>query len=158
MSLFVSSTPAPAPISTTVFVVRTLIAALFVILATAQLFSFEDFPAVIAGLNIMGGDTLAPVYAAVLVTAEVFALPYLLGARLSPAMRAVSKILGWVVIGAWIAVLVWLSAMTSGVENSGILGATIAVASSWWLVGLFIITGGLMAVATTAKQAPIAEE
>lgn len=138
MSFFVQSTPATSPKTENVKYASIALAAVFVLLAVAQLYSFEDFPQVIASMGLEGGRPMAEVYAALLVTGEVLALPFLLGMRLSPAMRAVSMLVGWLVVLSWLKIAIFLNVTTNAVTNSGVLGATIPVPAGWWMVCLFV--------------------
>ena len=113
------------------------VAAVFVLLATAQLFSFEDFPQVIEDMWLPGVSTaLATVLAALIVVAEVFAVPFLLRMRLSIAMRCVSMGLGWLVGVWWLGVLIWQNVSVGALINNGLLGSTLSLPVGWWSVAL----------------------
>lgn len=133
------------PKTSNVRYVSVALAAVFVLLAVAQLYSFEEYPSVIASLGLPGGRQLADVYAALLVTAEVLAVPFLLSMQLSPAMRAVSMVLGWLVIVSWLIVAVFINVTINAITNSGVLGATLPVTPGWWMVCCFIGLGILAA-------------
>ncbi|HEV7952039.1 MAG TPA: hypothetical protein VGO98_01560 [Candidatus Saccharimonadales bacterium] len=141
MSFFVQPTPAVKPKTNLVRYASIGLAAVFVILAVAQLYSFEAFPDVINSLGLYGGRPMANLYAALLVTGEVLAIPFLLGMRLSPAMRVVSMVSGWLVIAAWLKIAVYIEVTTNAISNTGILGATIPVTPGWWIVIVFILLG-----------------
>lgn len=141
MSLLVPATPAPDPRTPSVRIASIALAGVFVALAVAQLYSFEEFPAVIASLWLPGGSAFARLCAALLVVGEVLALPFLLFMRLSPAMRTVSMVAGWGVVAGWLAISLWINLSVNAVTNSGVLGATIPVTPGWWMVGLFVVLG-----------------
>lgn len=143
MRFFVHPTPPAAPKTFTIRIASIALAAVFVILAVAQLYSFEDFPQVIASLWLPGGHPFATLLAALIVTGEVLAVPFLLSMRLSPAMRVVSMLAGWFVMATWIKLSVFESMTTNAVSNSGVLGATIPVTPGWWLVGVFIVLASI---------------
>jgi len=145
MSLFVQPTPAPAPKTTNTKWISLGLAAIFVVMAVAQLYKFEEFPDVIAVLGLPGGHTWAPTYAALFVAGEVLALPFLLRMTLSPAMRVVSMVSGWLVIAGWMIVTVVGNVMAGQLLNGGILGATIPVALGWWQMFIFVALGILAA-------------
>lgn len=145
MSLFVQPTSAPTPKTSNTFWVSLALAAILVILAVAQLYKFEEFPEAIAALGLAGGHTWASMYAALLVVGEVLALPFLLRMTLSPAMRIVSMVSGWLVIVAWLAISVWSNVTVGYIANSAILGATIPVTAGWWTVCIFVALGVLAA-------------
>lgn len=114
------------------------LAVVIVGLAVTQLYKFEDLPDVIATLGLPGGQTWAPTIAALLVVGEVLALPFLLRMTLSPAMRIVSMVSGWVVIAGWLVVSIWTNLAVGQVANSGILGATVPVPSGWGVTCIFV--------------------
>jgi hypothetical protein len=118
------------------------LAACFIMLAVAQLYKYEEFPDVLAGLGLPGGVVWAPLYAALIVIGEVLAVPFLLRMRLSPAMRIVSMASGWLVIGLWL--IIAITGNLSGYAgNSGVLGATLPVVLGWWTVFVFAALGVL---------------
>ena len=145
MRLFVQPTTAPAPKTNNTSWVSLALAAILIGLAVAQLYSFEDFPEVITGLGLPGGAIWASTYASLLVTGEVLALPFLLRMTLSPAMRIVSMVTGWMVIVAWFIIMIWTNINIDEPVNSGILGATVPVALGWWAVCVFVALGALAA-------------
>jgi hypothetical protein len=148
MSFFVQSTTVSEPKTKNAKVVGIALAAVFVVLAVAQLYSYEDFPNVIASLWLPGGRPLATLAAALIVTGEVLAVPFLLGIQLSPAMRTVSMVAGWLVILGWLKIALIVNISANAITNSGVLGATIPVAPGWWMVCLFIALGVLSAWAS----------
>lgn len=145
MSFFVQSTPSPELKAENIKIASIALAGVFVLLAVAQLYSYEDFPDVLASLWLPGGRPLATVLAALLVVSEVLAVPFLLSMRLSPAMRVMSMVAGWLAIVAWLKIAISINLTTNATTNSGILGATIPVSPGWWMVGLFIALGALVA-------------
>lgn len=154
MSFFVRSTQAPAPHSSYASLISLFLAGLLVIMAVSQLFTFEDFPAVIAQMNLPGGDAYAPIRAALIVTLEIAALPFLLSMQLSPAARVVSMLSGWAAIIAWLAASIWTNIMAEDAVNSGLLGATIPLASEWWAV-IFSLALGVMAAWVSWSMWPV---
>lgn len=121
-------------------------AGILVVLAVAQLYSFEDFPAVIASMGLHADRSMALLYAALLVTGEVLALPFLLSMRLSPAMRLLSMVVGWWVIISWLKIAIFLTTTTNAVTNSGVLGATVPLPAGWWMVGFFVLLAAMAAL------------
>lgn len=144
MSVFVKPTEAPRPKTKNARIISLGLAAIFIIMATAQLFSFEKFPDVIKHmwLPFEGLDQLR---ATLLVVAEVLALPFLLSMPLSKAMRILSMILGWVAIGVWFMISLWVNLSGDIVTNSGLLGATVPLPTGWWTL-LFCLALGVLAV------------
>jgi hypothetical protein len=129
MSFFVVSSSAPRAKSLSYKLVSIGLAALLVVMVTAQLFRYEEFAAVFKGL--LPGE-VASVLVALIVVFEVAALPFLLGMRLSVLARWVSMVAGWIVASGWTILGVWTTIVD--IDNSGILGATVVIHPGWWLV------------------------
>ncbi len=109
-----------------------LYAAVLVIFVVAQLFSFSEFLVLLQGFSLPGGSILAYFAATLLVTAEVFALPFLLSMKLSVAMRFLSMFMGWVVALMWIFITLWLNINVSDATNVGFLGTVVELVPGWW--------------------------
>lgn len=144
MSYFVQATAAPQPKTKNIRTVGLALAGVFVVMAVAQLFTFEELPEVIKAMWLPGGDALAPVRAALIVVFEVGAIPFLLGMRLSPAMRIASMVLGWLAVAAWFVASVWQNFSTGVIANSGLLGASVKLPVGWWSI-LFCLALGVLA-------------
>lgn len=138
MNSLAQSTSAPTPKTKNVWYVSVALAAVFVVLAVAQLYSFEDFPETIASMGLPGGRVAADLYAALLVIGEVLAVPFLLAMRLSPAMRITSMISGWLILTGWLVIAAFINLTTNAITNSGVLGATIPVTPGWWMMCFFV--------------------
>jgi hypothetical protein len=121
-------------------------AGLLAVAALAQLFTFEEFPAVLAGYPLPGGYASAILLAALLATVEVLAVPYLVMMRLSPLMQGMSLACGWLSCIVW-SVLGLVHITQAEISNSGLLGATIAISSGWPTV-LFVIVVSLCLLVT----------
>jgi len=117
-------------------------------MAVTQLFTFEDFPAVVSGLWLPGGDGTAKILVAVLVAGEVLALPFLLSLKTSRLFRVVSMLLGWGVAIAWTVLTVWENLTIGFISSSGILGATVPLPVGWWGVFFSLALGVLVAWAS----------
>jgi hypothetical protein len=139
MSFFVQPTNPPTPKNVSVWYAGIALAAIFILLAVSQLYSYEDYPDVIASLGLYGGRFSASLYAALFVVGEVVAVPFLLSMRLSYAMRIVSMMAGWGVVAAWAFISVFTTVTTNAITNIGVLGATIPVAPEWWMVVVWIV-------------------
>lgn len=124
------------------------------IMAVAQLYSYEDFPAVLSAMWLPGGDSFAMVLAALLVVYEVFALPFLLGMRLSPAMRIISMVFGWLTVAWWLYITLWQNLSANIIANNGLLGATVPLPVGWWSV-LFIAALGILSAWASWGMWPI---
>ena len=110
------------------------LAGVYLVMAVAQLFSYEDFGGVVAGYGFAGGDTAVFVVAVLLPLLEVLALPYLLSMKLSVMARRISRISVLVAPCLWLLVAIVANIVASDGINSGLLGATIPTMNGWWLV------------------------
>ncbi len=104
----------------TVHYAACIAAGMVTLMLMLQLFTFESYPALVA--QIVGVSVpMASIVAAKLVALELFALPYLLAMKLSPLLRIVSMVCALMVAVFW-----FLAGMlTTGLENSGIFGASL---------------------------------
>lgn len=145
MSVFVRATPAPRAKTDNIKTISLLVAGVFIVLAVAQLFTFERFATVLSGMWLPGGSVYSSIYAALIVIVEVFTVPYLLGMALSPLMRVMSMVLGWLAVVIWFVLFLWQNLSSSVIVDSGILGGTVHVPVGWWsifvMIGLGILVG-----------------
>lgn len=144
MSVFVQATPAPKPKTKNIRTVGVALAGVFVIMAVAQLFTFEKFADVISAMWLPGGDGVSSVRAALIVALEIGAVPFLLAMHLSPLMRICSMAAGWMAIAAWFATTIFQNISSSVIVNSGLLGATVKLPVGWWNT-MFCIALGILA-------------
>jgi hypothetical protein len=137
MSFFVQPTDAPTPKTANIRIVSLLLAAIFMVMVVAQLFTFEDYGDVIAGIT---GLSIAPatIVSAMMVVFEVAALPFLFSMRLSVLGRIVSMLSGWLTAVGWFLIALYANVTVGSVSNSGILGATVPLPSGWWMTFFFM--------------------
>ena len=141
-------------------IVRRIIAGYILVIVLSQLFSFDKFPSMLAGLPGM----LAAVCAIVLVVTEVGALPFLLAMDISARLRKVSAVMG--VVALLLLTLLEGMAFCHGV--SMIFGATFDLPGGSWsllfLAGVWILaiwaSGFGQGVTTTVKsqERPVAHK
>lgn len=116
-------------------IVRRIIAGYILVIVLSQLFSFDKFPSMLAGLPGM----LAAVCAIVLVVTEVGALPFLLAMDISARLRKVSAVMG--VVALLLLTLLESMAFCHGVLM--IFGATFDLPGGSWsllfLAGVWIL-------------------
>lgn len=134
MSFLRKPTPAPTPKTNDVKRIAIFYAILLVILVVAQLFSFDKFLQLLATFEFPLGDQFAYFMGALIVSVEVFALPFLLRMPLSPAFRWFSMICGWLAAAAWLKISLWLVFTDSTVTNVGFLGTVIDLMPGWWAI------------------------
>ena len=134
-------------------IVRRIIAGYILVIVLSQLFSFDKFPSMLAGLPGM----LAAVCAIVLVVTEVGALPFLLAMDISARLRKVSAVMG--VVALLLLTLLESMAFCHGV--SMIFGATFDLpGGSWsllflggvWILAIWASGFGQGATATVKHQ------
>ena len=134
MNLFDESTPAKEPRTKDAQKMAYLYAALLIVLAVSQLFNFDEFLTLLESFWLPGGVVVAHLLGVIIVISEVFSLPFLLGMRLSPIMRIISMILGWLTALIWLKLAFWLNLTINAVSNIGFLGTTVHLAPGWWTV------------------------
>ncbi len=131
------------------------VAGVMVILAALQLFTFENYPGLIANFQLPGGMVVAWILAILIPFLEIASLPYLLSMRISRRTRLASK---WAVLAIgilWTVISLWVVIRTGTSVESGIFGATLATASGWWMVmfsGLLFWSGWLVSRELPARK------
>ena len=145
MSVFAQSTPSPTPKTDRVKTIATFYAAVLVVFALAQLYTFNEFADFMATLNVPVNETVTFLIAPLIIICEVFALPFLLRMSLSPAFRFVSMACGWLVAAAWFFIALWIMTTVQPIENVGFLGTVVDLTPGWWAVLLSFALGILAA-------------
>ena len=134
MRIFATVSPAPKPRTKDVHRIATLYAGILTVMVVAQLFTFETFIELLVSFTLPFGEVGAYGIAAVLVTCEVFALPFLLRMSLSKAFRFVSMGAGWVVAGIWTMISIWALFVDPIPETIGFLGTVVNTMPGLWAV------------------------
>lgn len=142
--IFVQSTAAPKPRTQLSANIALFFAGIVLVMALGQLFSFEKFIPLIESYRLPGGASTALLVACILVTLEVFALPFLLRMQLSKLMRTVSMVAGWLVVTAWLKLALWVNLTVNEVDNIGLFGVHVQLPVGWWAV-LFVLALGVQA-------------
>lgn len=148
MSTFPKTTFATPPKTNDVQRVAILYAVILVVMAVAQLFTFDEFLKLVTSFGLPGGIRSAYFLGSFLVVTEVFAIPFLLRMHLSTAFRWLSMICGWLVPIIWTILTVWIVMHDMGVSNVGFLGTTISLTPGWWAIFISIALGILAAWAS----------
>lgn len=148
MSIFATATPAPGVRTSDTKKAALLYAGFIVVMLVAQLFTFEAFLVLAKDFNLPVGDTLSLAFPAFVTVFELFALPFLLRMRVSPAFRWVSMVSGWLVAFAWLLVSVWVVSTYQPVGTIGFLGTIGALIPGWWAVFVSFAFGILAAWAS----------
>lgn len=148
MNIFDKATPAKKPKTDESQKIAYMYAAILVIFALTQLFTFDKFLVLLESFSFPGGDPVAHLLGSIIVASEVLALPFLLGLKLSPFMRIISMVLGWLVSLLWLKLTLWIVLTSSTVTNIGFFGTTIYLSSGWWAIFASIALGILAAWAS----------
>lgn len=143
MTILTKATSPVAPKNLLTIQIALAYAVILVVLAVAQLFSFEKFLPIVRDFALPGGRPVAYFLATFIVITEVFALPYLLRMRVSFAMRLLSMIMTWLVALLWIGIALWLIITSSTVTNIGLFGDVVALAPGWLSVIIGLVFGVL---------------
>ncbi len=134
MLRFATTTPPTKLKNRDVMIVSLVLAGLLAIMAVSQLYAFEDFTPLLISFGLGGGAPQATLIASLLVTAEVFALPFLLRMYLSPLFRIVSMAMGWLVAGIWLFITISIATSVNSVKDVGFLGTAVEVPFGWWSI------------------------
>lgn len=148
MKFFVLASDAPTAKSKESVKVALIVAGIFVVLAVAQLFTFEKFAPLITSYGIYGGEPVTQLIGSVIVVLEVAALPFLLRMRLGLLSRFVSMVSGWLAAASLFTAQLLLNGYVPESTNSGLLGATVDIPLGWWSVALTAGLGVLIAWAS----------
>lgn len=148
MNIFVKATLAKKPRTKESEQIAYAYAAVLVALVLCQLFTFDGFLSLLSGFDLPGGEVAARLTGSIIVVIEVFALPFLLGMNLSPLMRIISMVLGWLVPLAWLKLSFWLIITSSAASNIGFLGTLVRVTPGWWAVFVCLALGIMAAWAS----------
>jgi len=124
------------------------LAGLLIIMATAQLMTYEKFVPLMQNYQLFGDYTLGRIIAALLVIGEVFSLPFLLRMNISPLFRLTSALSLVLVSALWLILGMWTLATHPPLVGLGIFGSLLKVDSSALLVafvvGLLVLSGVVM--------------
>ena len=126
-------------------IISIILASIIVVMLLAQLFKFEELSYIITAFALPISSDFSSIIAGILVSLELFSLPFILSMTLSPLMRIMSMIFGWLVVTFWLFVSLWLNLNQVTNANAGIFGATIELPIGWWMLGFSILLGVLTA-------------
>lgn len=134
MTFFVQASAALPPRTKEAKQISLMYAAVLVIFVVAQLFTYDEFIELVVGFGLPFSEGFVRVLVPVLISAELFALPFLLRMRLSIAFRWVSMVLGWLVAASWLFITSWLAVTMQPAETIGFLGTAVDLVPGWWAV------------------------
>lgn len=141
MRIIIKTTPAPdakTPETQKIIYVYALVLVVFVL---CQLFTYDDFLRLIDSFWLPGGTPTANILGCIIVICELFALPFLLRMNLSPLMRVVSMVLGWIVPVIWLFLSLWINLTVNAISNIGYLGTVVQITPGWWTFYISIAIG-----------------
>lgn len=128
--------------SKTTHVFGVLLGFVVVVAAVTQLFGFEDFYRALEQFWLMTRDD-AVILASLVIVAEIFSLPFLLGMKLSFAMRGLSAFLLLATTAFWAAAAVIGVWVVKEPVDTGFLGAIVATeAGVGFLLFATVLVGG----------------
>jgi hypothetical protein len=142
---FATATNTPKPRTRLAAKVGLVYAVILIVMVVGQLYAFEKFIPLISDYWLPGGQGMATLLAGVVVTTEVFALPFLLRMRLSPLMRWFSLVCGVLVAVIWLKLAFVTIFETTAITNSGMLGAKVGIPAGVVQLVLSLILLGLAA-------------
>ena len=148
MKLTAQATDAPKVKNARDNYIATVYAGVLVVMLVAQLFTFEDTAPLIESFGLGGGEPFAKVLAGCIVIAELLALPFLLRMRLSPLMRMVSMVSGWVAALWWVYIALFSLAAGTSIANVGFFGVVVNIPSGILAVVLATIVASATIWAT----------
>ena len=124
-----------------------LLGMVYLLLLLTQLFTFEDFPAVIATWGLRGGLLTAGFLAGIIPLLEAASLPFLISMNVSENILRVSKYAAVAVGVVWSLIALWL-VFSMSIAESGLFGATISLPAGVWMLvyGVLLLTGSLIVV------------
>lgn len=145
MKILSKATSAKPPRTTESRSAAYLYALILIVFALGQLFTFDEFTALIGTFYNFGGMLVPRIIASLFVVSEVFALPFLLGMRLSNVIRYASMALSWFVPVGWLAITLWLNIANVQTKNVGFLGTKVELVLGWWTVS-FVLSLAILAI------------
>jgi len=132
---------------------RRACAVFVMVLMVLQLFHFEQLPGALIGMGLPDNELASRIIAMALVSAELAALPYLIGMQLRRRVVQVSRYsvlatgLLWVLISAW--------GVGSGMTlpPAALLGTTLDLVGGQWLLWFSLLLALLLACAACDLEA-----
>jgi len=148
MSVITKATPAKESRTRESQKIAYMYAAILIVFALTQLFNFDEFLELLESFWLPGGVPVANLLGSMIVVSEIMALPFLLRMQLSPLMRIISMVFGWLTPLIWLKLALWLNLTVNAVSNMGFLGTTVHLTPGWWAVFFSVAIGILAAWAS----------
>ena len=145
MSIFAKVVPAKIPRTEHSKQIAFIYAGVLVFFAITQLFTFDEFLEYFPSIGLPFGEGFTYSLAAIIVAAEVFAIPFLLRMSLSPAFRWASMLLGWFVALFWMFISLWVLFAVSSATSVAFVGGLAELLPGWWAIFLSLALGAMSA-------------
>jgi hypothetical protein len=151
----VRATQPPKPKNNYVVKLGIGLAGVLTFMAVSQLFQFDEFDTIISSNEPLAAIINSSIIVALVTSAEIFALPFLLRMRISPALRVFSMFLGWSVALFWLYRAVLLPVVTGDVIEVGLLGSILSdipqliysIVATLIAIAVLIVTLGMWPIA-----------
>ena len=151
----VRATQPPKPKNNYVVKLGIGLAGVLTFMAVSQLFQFDEFDIIISSNEPLAAIINSSIIVALVTSAEIFALPFLLRMRISPALRVFSMFLGWSVALFWLYRAVLLPVVTGDVIEVGLLGSILSdipqliysIVATLIAIAVLIVTIGMWPIA-----------
>lgn len=124
---FARAEKAPTPQLSWAIPVTIGYAVVLTVMSLAQLFTLEDVIPMVEEYWFPGGAGAATLFVGVVVTAQVFSLPYLLRMQVSPLFRLFGAVLSFVAPLMWLGAAVYALASDRVLANGGMFGEKLVV-------------------------------
>jgi len=139
MTFFVKAEAAPAPRTPTSRMIALFYAGVLTVMAVAQLFTLDEFVELFFRFDLPVGTAIACALAPIIIASEIFALPFLLGMKVSPLFRWLSMALGWLVAFLWLFVSISVVVLRPLVDTVGFLGTALMMPIGYWAIGFSLL-------------------
>ena len=151
----VRATQPPKPKNNYVVKLGIGLAGVLTFMAVSQLFQFDEFDIIISSNEPLAAIINSSIIVALVTSAEIFALPFLLRMRISPALRVFSMFLGWSVALFWLYRAILLPVVTGDVIEVGLLGSILSdipqliysIVATLIAIAVLIVTIGMWPIA-----------
>lgn len=116
----------------------------YLLLLITQLFTYEDFPAVIRTWSLPGGEVIVGLLVVIVPLCELFSLPFLFSLPMRNQLVTLSQYATLAAAILWLIISLWLT-MTGTIAESGFFGATLSLPAGIWMLvySLLLLAGAL---------------
>ena len=110
-------------------------AGILVVVEVVWLLGFDRFVAALDSYGLPGwnGGLVAAICLSLF---GIFALPFLLQMKLSPAMRFVSMVSSWLMVALWLTLSVWSTVFSDQIPSVALVAPVLELPPGWWMITL----------------------